>query len=57
MARIVKERLEQITDKILPESQCGFTKGYGSIDTIFVTGQIVEKTQSIMIQCTCYLLT
>ena len=45
MARIVKERLEQITDRILPESQCGFRKGRGCVDMIFVTRQLVEKTR------------
>ena len=45
MTRIVKERLEQITYRILPESQCGFRKGHGCVDMIFVTRQLVEKTR------------
>ena len=31
MARIVKERLEKIADRVLPESQSGFRKGRGCI--------------------------
>ena len=43
MARIVKERLEQIADRVLPESQSGFRKGRGCVDMIFVARQLVEK--------------
>ena len=41
----MKEKLEQITDRILPESQCGVRKGRGCVDMILVTRQLVEKTR------------
>lgn len=45
MARIVKERLEQIADRVLPESQSGFRKGRGCVDMIFAARQLVEKAR------------
>ena len=45
MARILKERLEVVADRILPESQCGFRKGRGCIDMIFVARQLIEKVK------------
>ena len=45
MARIAKERLELIADRVLPESQSGFRKGRGCIDMIFVARQLVEKAR------------
>ena len=45
MARIMKERLDQIADRVLPESQSGFRKARGCVDMIFVTRQLVEKAQ------------
>ena len=45
MARILKERLEVVADRILPESQCGFRKGRGCIDMIFVARQLIEKVR------------
>ena len=44
-ARILKERLEKIADRVLPESQCGFRKGRGCVDMIFVARQLIEKTR------------
>ena len=43
MARIVKERLEQIVERVLPESQSEFRKDRGCVDMIFVARQIMEK--------------
>ena len=43
MARIVKERLDHIVKRVLPESQNGFRKGRGCIDMIYVARQLVEK--------------
>ena len=43
-ARIIQERLQTIAETILPESQCGFRKGRGCVDMIFVLRQLVEKT-------------
>ena len=44
-ARILQERLQEITEKVLPDSQCGFRKGRGCVDMIFVARQLVEKTR------------
>ena len=44
-ARILKERLEKIADRVLPESQCGFRKGRGCVDMIFAARQLIEKTR------------
>ena len=45
MARIVKERLEKIADRVVPESQNGFRKGRGCVDMLFVARQLLEKTR------------
>ncbi len=42
-ARIIQERLQVIAEEILPDSQCGFRKGRGCTDMIFVARQLVEK--------------
>ena len=42
-ARIIQERLQTIAEYILPESQCGFRKGRGCVDMIFVARQLMEK--------------
>ena len=42
-ARIVQERIQVIAEEILPDSQCGFRKGRGCTDMIFVARQLVEK--------------
>ena len=44
-ARIIQERLQHIAEDILPESQCGFRKGRGCCDMIFVARQLVEKAR------------
>lgn len=40
---IVQDRLEQLDDDLLPESQCGFRKGRGCVDMIFAACQLIEK--------------
>ena len=42
-ARVIQARLQAIAEGILPESQCGFRKGRGCTDMIFVARQLVEK--------------
>ena len=42
-ARILQDRLQVVAEKVLPESQCGFQKGRGCVDIIFVARQLVEK--------------
>ena len=44
-ARIVKERLQVIAERILPDSQCGFRKKHGCVDMIFVARQLIEKVR------------
>ena len=44
IARILQDRLQQLAEEELPESQCGFRKGWGCTDMIFVVRQLVEKT-------------
>ena len=43
LARILQERLHQMAEEELPESQCGFRKGQGCSDMIFTIRQLVEK--------------
>ena len=42
-ARIIQNRLQAIAEDILPESQCGFRRGRGCTDMVFVARQLVEK--------------
>ena len=43
IAGILQERLQQLAEVELPESQGGFCKGRGCTDVIFVVHQLVEK--------------
>ena len=45
LGRIVQERLQCITESVLPDSQCGFRQGRGCSDMIFVARQLVEKAR------------
>ena len=42
-ARIIQDRLEEIAEDILPDTQCGFRKGRGCVDMVFVAQQLVKK--------------
>ena len=44
-ARILQDRLQVVTESVLPESQCGFRKGRGCVDMIFTAKQLVEKSR------------
>ena len=44
-ARIIQERLQVVAERLLPESQCGFRKGMGCSDMIFVARQLMEKAR------------
>ena len=44
-ARIIQERLQSLAEKVLAESQCGFRKGRGCSDMIFVARQLLEKSR------------
>ena len=44
VARIVQSRLQALVEKELPESQCGFRRGRGCTNIIYVVRQLVEKT-------------
>ena len=45
LGRIVQERLQCIAESVLPDSQCGFQRGRGCSDMIFVARQLVEKAR------------
>ena len=42
-ARIIQNRLQAIAEDILPESQCGFRRGRGCTDMVFVARQLVRE--------------
>ena len=44
-ARIIQERLQVISEKVLPESQSGFQKGRGCCDMIIVARQLLETVR------------
>ena len=43
MGRIIQERLQVIVEGLLSDSQCGFWRGKGCVDMIFVARQLKEK--------------
>ena len=43
IARILQERLQELAEDVLPESQCGFRKTRGCTDMIFTIHQLAEK--------------
>ena len=43
LARLVQNRLREVVEEILPESQCGFRQSRGCTDMIFVVRQCIEK--------------
>lgn len=43
LAHIINTRLSQHAESMLPETQCGFRPGRGTVDAIFVVRQIQEK--------------
>ena len=45
LGRIVQERLQCIAESVLPNSKCGFRRGWGCSDMIFVARQLVEKAR------------
>ena len=44
VAHILQDRLQQLVEEVLPESQCGFRKKHACFDMIFVVRQLVEKS-------------
>ena len=44
VARVLQERLQELAEEELPESQCGFRKARSCTDMIFVVCQLVEKS-------------
>ena len=42
-AKSVQERLQIIANKVLPKPQCGFRRGRGCTNMIFVARQLIEK--------------
>lgn len=43
VGRLIQTRLQQLAERELPESQCGFRRGRSCTDQIFTVSQIVEK--------------
>ena len=43
-ARVLQDRLQVLAEEVLPDSQCGFRKGRGCVDMMFVARQLVEKS-------------
>lgn len=43
-ARLIADRLQELAEDVLPDSQCGFRRGRGCTDMIFAVRQAVEKT-------------
>jgi len=44
VARILQESLQKLAEVELPELQCGFQKGRGCVNMIFVVRQLIEKS-------------
>ena len=42
-ARVILNRLMTMSEKCLPEAQCGFRPGHSTTDMIFVNRQVQEK--------------
>ena len=45
LRRILQDWLQLVAEKVLPESQHGFQKGWGCLDMISAARQLVEKTR------------
>ena len=45
LARILKEQLNSIAERVLPESQCGFREERGCADMIFAATQLIESRE------------
>ena len=45
LGRILQERLQRVTERVLPDSQCGFRQGWGCVDMIFAARQLVGKAR------------
>ena len=43
MTRIIQTRLQDLAERILPESQCGFRRSHSCTDMIFIVRQLVDK--------------
>ena len=44
VGRIVQDRLQKLAEVELPESQCGFQRGCGCTDMMFMVCQLFEKS-------------
>ena len=45
LGRIIQNRLQVVKETLLADSQCGFRKGRGCVDMIFVARQLMEKAR------------
>ena len=44
-AKVIQNRLQEVVEEVVPDSQCGFRKERGCTDMIFCARQIVEKAR------------
>ena len=56
VARIAQSRLQRLTERELPESQCGFRQGHGCTDMIFMVWQLHVSEKAIELQTKQYLV-
>ena len=45
-ARVILVRLQQLAERVYPESQCGFRSGRSTVDMIFSVHQLQENVES-----------
>ena len=43
-AKVIQQRLQSVTERVLPDTQCGFRSGRGYTDMIFCARQLIEKS-------------
>ena len=43
MSRLIANRLQKFAESLLPDSQCGFCPGRGTVDMVFSLRQVIEK--------------
>ncbi len=42
-AKVIQQRLQSVTERVLPETQCSFRSGRGCTDKIFCAWQVIEQ--------------
>ena len=44
LAKVIKMRLQEVVEEVIPDSQCGFRQGRGCVNMIFCVKQLVEMS-------------